>query len=261
MKERIITAIIILILFMIPFYIGEFWFTYLTMILAVIAYHELTTIIKIRPFGTKWTVGMAGIVLLFLPLLPFLNITFEQIQIKVLLALVLFFLTSTVFNIEYSIEKAGTLLIGVLYIGFGFVFLAEARIDEGLLWTLAVLLSIWATDSGAYFVGRKFGKRKLAQKVSPNKTIEGAVGGIIIALIIGIILQMTLHPFENYFETILLTFVVSIAGQIGDLVESALKRHFKVKDSGKLLPGHGGILDRLDSWIFVFIGLKLVGLI
>lgn len=261
MKERVITGIIILILFMIPFYIGAFWFTYLAMVLAIIAFHELTTIIKIRKYGTKYFVGLAGIVLLFLPLLPFLNVTFEIIQIKVLLALVLFFLTSTVFNIEYSIEKAGTLLIGVLYIGFGFVFLAEARIDEGLLWTLAVLISIWATDSGAYFVGRKFGKTKLAEKVSPNKTIEGSIGGIIIALIIGLIMQMSFQPFDNYGETVLLILVVSIAGQVGDLVESALKRHFKVKDSGKLLPGHGGILDRLDSWIFVFIGLKLIGLI
>lgn len=258
MKERIFTGIVLGILFIIPFYIGGHWFTYLALLMALIAYYELSTIIKIRVFGNKWFAGLLGVVLLFLPL--FTN-GLEQIQIKVLMALVLFFITATVFNVGFSIEKAGALLIGILYIGFGFVSLAEARIGEGFIYTFAILISIWATDSGAYFVGRKFGKKKLAERISPNKTIEGAIGGIIIALIIVVLLQVLLSPFESYVETITIIFIVSIAGQIGDLVESALKRHFGVKDSGKILPGHGGILDRMDSWIFVFIGLKLIGMV
>ncbi|WP_445506888.1 phosphatidate cytidylyltransferase [Niallia sp. 03190] len=258
MKERIITGIVLAVLFMIPFYFGGYWFTYLTIILAMIAYYELTTIIKIRLFGTKWFVGIIGVILILSPLLiPGL----EQIQIKVLLILVLFFITSTVFNEGYSIEKAGTLLIGVLYIAFGFESLGEARIEKGMIWTFSVLLSIWATDSGAYFVGKNFGKRKLAERISPNKTVEGSIGGVIIALIVGIILQLTINPYETLSGAIIITLVVSVAGQVGDLVESALKRHFEVKDSGKLLPGHGGVLDRLDSWIFVFIGLKLIGMV
>ena len=120
---------------------------------------------------------------------------------------------------------------------------------------------IWSTDSGAYFVGRKLGKRKLAPKISPNKTVEGAVGGIIVSIFIALIIQAIAVPFDSLLHTTIVSLLVSITGQTGDLVESALKRHFGVKDSGKILPGHGGILDRLDSWIFVFICLKLFGLI
>ena len=258
MKKRIITGIIMVILFLIPFYIGNYWFLIFSLILAVIAYYEFSNIIKVKIWSIKWFLGLLGVIFLFFPLL---SSDVEQIQTKVLMALVLLLLTVTIFNQEFSIEKAGTLLIGVLYIGFGFSSIAEARLDKGLIWSLSILLTIWSTDSGAYFVGRKFGKRKLAEKISPNKTVEGAIGGIVIAIIIGMILQMTLNAFENYFVALIITFIVSIAGQLGDLIESAFKRNFGVKDSGKILPGHGGILDRLDSWIFVFIGLKLIGLI
>lgn len=245
------------ILFFIPFYLGSYWFSAFSLILAIIAYHEFVAIIKVR-FRTKWSVGLIGITSLFLPLF---NLGSEQIQIKVLITLALFFITATVFNEHFSIEKAGALLIGTLYIGFGFLALAQARLDEGLLWTLSILLTIWAADSGAYFVGRKFGKRKLAPNISPNKTVEGAIGGVVTALVIGTTLQFTLNVFSSYFEALGILLIVSIAGQVGDLVESALKRNYGVKDSGKLLPGHGGILDRMDSWIFVFIGLYIIGLI
>lgn len=258
MKERIVTGIIAATLFMIPFVIGGYWFTCVTIILAVMAYYEFSRMIKIRIFNIKWLIGLIGIVLLFSSLL---NTGWEEMQIKVLLALIISLLTLTVFNEAFSIEKSGILLIGVLYIGFGFESLAEARIENGIVWTLAILLSIWASDSGAYFIGKKFGKRKLAEKISPNKTIEGAVGGILTALVFGITLQLTINPYGDLVEAIIITFFVSIAGQLGDLIESALKRNYSVKDSGKILPGHGGILDRSDSWIFVFTGLTLIGFI
>jgi len=128
---------------------------------------------------------------------------------------------------------------------------------------LLALFIVWATDSGAYLVGTRYGRRKLLPKVSPNKTIEGSLGGIISAVLVSAIFisvrPQVATPY-SFVTMLLLTVVFSIAGQFGDLVESAIKRHFGVKDSGKFIPGHGGVLDRFDSLLFVFPLMHLFGL-
>ena len=109
---------------------------------------------------------------------------------------------------------------------------------------------VWTTDSGAYFVGRKLGKHKLWPEISPKKTIEGSIGGVVIAVIFAVLMQL-IYPFASSWTLlIVVTIIASIIGQMGDLVESAIKRHYGVKDSGTILPGHGGILDRFDSLLF-----------
>ena len=139
----------------------------------------------------------------------------------------------------------------------GFFFLIQPEV-EGLNYMLFTLFVIWATDTGAYFFGRAFGKHKLWPTISPKKTIEGAIGGIISACIVGISFHL-IYPFEHSFWMIVLvTILVSMVGQLGDLVESAYKRYFGVKDSGNILPGHGGILDRFDSLLFVVPFLHLI---
>lgn len=149
----------------------------------------------------------------------------------------------------------------MFYVGNGFHYFIAAR-NAGLSVLFYALLIVWMTDSGAYLIGRKIGKHKLAPNVSPNKTWEGSVGGSIIATIVGV-LWICIYPIAgfNIFEMLIITVVLSIAGQFGDLVESALKRYYRVKDSGKILPGHGGILDRFDSLIFILPLLHLFGII
>jgi phosphatidate cytidylyltransferase len=123
-----------------------------------------------------------------------------------------------------------------------------AGVPRGHVWLLVALSIVWAGDTAAYFVGRAFGRRKLSPRISPNKTVEGLVGGLAAALLVGLPLSLcagaTVAELPLIASVVLATFVFSV---VGDLFESLLKRHVGVKDSGDLLPGHGGILDRIDA--------------
>lgn len=178
-----------------------------------------------------------------------------------LLALVMLVYTVISKN-RFSFDDAGVLLLGGLYAGLGFRFMMLAR-AESLWMMLYALLIVWITDSGAYLIGRKIGKNKLAPHISPNKTWEGSIGGSLSAVVIvGAYLYFVQAAFPYSFSTMLLwTLVFSVGGQLGDLIESAFKRHYGVKDSGKILPGHGGILDRFDSLLFVLPLMHFAGLI
>ena len=152
-------------------------------------------------------------------------------------------------------------MIGLIYIGFGFYSLHYIRRESAFLLIFIVLI-IWASDIGAYMVGRRFGKRKLAPALSPNKTIEGSLGGIILAMLVGAIYISILPSFQyNLPVGMLVAGICAVSGQFGDLIESGMKREFKVKDSGRILPGHGGILDRFDSLIFTMTLVVLLGIV
>lgn len=117
----------------------------------------------------------------------------------------------------------------------------------GACWLMYVFVLVWATDTGAYFAGRSFGRHKLAPKVSPGKTIEGFIGGVTLAVIVSLVtyvLGIFLIDFDTFAISSLLAILVSV---LGDLTESMFKREAEIKDSGHLIPGHGGILDRIDS--------------
>jgi len=154
-------------------------------------------------------------------------------------------------SLEEQYKHLGWTLLGTLYIGYlvpHFVFLYQSR--DGRAWVFFVLLAIMAGDTAAYFVGTCLGRKKLLPLISPGKTVEGAVGSITASVLVGVFGGKFLLPALPWLEILWLSFVLSLLGQVGDLFESWVKRVFSVKDSSSLLPGHGGLLDRMDSLIF-----------
>lgn len=142
-------------------------------------------------------------------------------------------------------------LLGGIYAGFLLPhWILLFRQPHGRAWTFWVLSVVMAGDTFAYFIGRRFGMRKLAPQISPGKTVAGAWGYLAGAVIAGIVASGLLFERLSWTEAIVLALIVGVLGQLGDLFESWIKRVFAVKDSGTLLPGHGGVLDRVDSMIF-----------
>ncbi|BDG16063.1 MULTISPECIES: phosphatidate cytidylyltransferase [Thermus] len=201
-------------------------------------------------------VGGVGVYLFSLPVLYW---HFPQVPWREV-ALGLFLMAS----FSYELLKGADItrfvftLFAFLYLpwSLGYVLLLRETPDGTLgLWTLSLpIVASFATDIGAYFAGRAFGRRKLAPEISPGKTLEGSLGGILVsflALVAYTGLVREVFPF-GLLELWLFSLLLSLAAQLGDLAESMLKRFAGVKDSGRFLPGHGGLLDRIDSLLFTF---------
>ena len=142
-------------------------------------------------------------------------------------------------------------LAGVLYVGWFLSHIVAMRgLESGREWVLLALFVTFASDSAAYLIGRRWGKHRLSSTISPHKTWEGAVAGVVGAIILSPLLTWLLDLPLDFAQAVLLGVVISIVGQFGDLVESVFKRNMGTKDSGETIPGHGGFLDRMDSVLF-----------
>ena len=150
---------------------------------------------------------------------------------------------------DFAYTAAGAIYVG-LPLSLALVLRSEV---QGLEWILIVILGAFATDTGAFFTGRAIGRRPLAPAISPGKTQEGAVGGLVAGIAAVMALAALLELPLSIPQSAVLGALVSVAGQAGDLVESKIKRVAGAKDAGGLIPGHGGILDRLDSVVFVIV--------
>ncbi|MBM4763934.1 phosphatidate cytidylyltransferase [Bacillus sp. B15-48] len=264
MKQRILTAVVAAAIFLPIVIIGGGPFVLMVYCLASVGLYEVLKMREIK----LWSVpGMISLGLLWIFLIPneqlkiIEGLNYTKIDFTVLA--VLLFLSYTVLTKNrFSFEDVAFSIMATLYVGIGFFYFIETRgATNGLTYVVYSLFIIWATDSGAYFIGRAFGKNKLWPEISPNKTREGSVGGVICALIVAALFGYFADMNTNLMILLVITAVLSIFGQIGDLVESALKRHYAVKDSGRILPGHGGILDRFDSLLFVWPLMHLLHLL
>jgi len=163
-------------------------------------------------------------------------------------------------NLNELLPRAGLLAVGVIYV-FGDWRCAIFLREHSRHWLMYGLILNWAGDIGAYYVGSRFGRLKLAPTVSPNKSWEGAAASVILSILVAGGYLLRALPAVPWWHVVLLTAAANAAGQVGDLAESAMKRGARVKDSGAILPGHGGFLDRVDSTLFalpvIFAYLKL----
>lgn len=155
-------------------------------------------------------------------------------------------------------------LAGTLYIGLFVYFYLIRTVDGGLVWILALLAGTWAGDTAAYFVGKRLGNKKLAPRLSPGKTVEGALGGLA-GSVLGAAVVYLFYPSAPFHLFAVLGLLVGVSGLLGDLFESSLKRTAGLKDTGYIIPGHGGVLDRFDSMLFAapaayyFVTLIIIG--
>lgn len=227
-------------------------------IVACIAIYEYTKAASKEAKVIAWIPYLLAIGICFLHTSMFENVVEYISLIGIPLILMILFLHVIISNMKITFKDISYTLIGTLYI-IGFIifipltFGLKGEISgKVLIWY--IFISAWATDIFAYLIGKHFGKHKFS-KVSPNKTIEGCVAGIIATMIISLIFTYFINQYMAYEISYLLvsvmSIILSVAGQIGDFSASVIKRHFEIKDYSNLFPGHGGMLDRIDSLMFI----------
>ncbi|MBW7453773.1 phosphatidate cytidylyltransferase [Paenibacillus sepulcri] len=262
MKQRIVTGVIGGAIFIILTVLGGWFFYGLLLLLALIGYAEFTKMNGLAWHHPASLIGFAGMLFLLIPWEELGTVppqTLHMLWLLMFLALAVTVLTKN----KMTIDSAALLLLGALYVGFGFESMYEVRSGEayGLLTTCLAFGTIWASDIGAYFIGKAIGRHKLWPAISPNKTIEGSLGGVALSLVVAAVFALAAPDAIGMGQALLIGLVAAVAGQLGDLIQSAYKRVRGIKDTGSILPGHGGVLDRCDSWIAVFPLLVLTGLL
>jgi phosphatidate cytidylyltransferase len=266
MKTRILTAAvalpILIAAIVLPVYIPEsVWLFVLIAILALAAgLFEFYSLTKKLELKADAAMGYIGAMALFIAYVFDAPAKAPDMMLATLAVFTLVLLATQMFRFRADFSKmltgTGVTLLGVIYVAFlgGFLVATRMGFETGVNLSTHLLgyffLVMFGSDTGAYFTGRAIGKHKLAPAISPGKTIEGLIGGVVVAAVFGALATWWFFPELPYKWSIGLACVLAVAGVLGDLAESAMKRGAKTKDAASILPGHGGFLDRLDSLLF-----------
>jgi phosphatidate cytidylyltransferase len=241
--KRIVTALALIPIVMYVVLWANLWlFLAVLFSVAFLCYREYDTIAGAYGFGRPGMAGAAAGYLLF----AWHGDTWLYLVIVALVALVM---VMRMDDLSKALPRASLLIVGVVYV-FGSWKCAIPLRELNPHWLMYGLMLNWVGDTGAYFVGRKLGRHKLAPRVSPNKSWEGAFASVIVSALVGGVYLLRFIPGITVPHALAITILANLAGQVGDLAESAMKRGAGVKDSGTILPGHGGFLDRVDSTLF-----------
>jgi phosphatidate cytidylyltransferase len=279
LKNRIVTAIWAIPLFSIIFWFGDPYFTITIAViglLAAIEFFRLTKELKAQTltvFGIIWTVLL--IVIRNPAISTWLSPHFDTALLLPAIitsgmAVSLILLLTRKQKTEAFTDWSWT-LAEILYIGWFLGYFVALRglgsgvSESGRNWIFLAIFTSFGSDSAAYFIGKAFGKHKLAPSISPAKTWEGAIGGLLGAMAASLLFlintPLKVSNYLNWWQLIIVALLVSIFGQLGDLVESLFKRNTGAKDSGNIFPGHGGMLDRIDSLVFAVIVVYYIAVI
>jgi phosphatidate cytidylyltransferase len=241
--KRVLTAVVLIPIVAYVVLWADFWiFLAVLAAVACLCYREYNEIAGGYGFGAPGPIGYgAGLLLLVWE--------GDAWLLTVVAGLIALTMVMRSEELEKSLPRASLLLTGIVYI-FGCWKCALPLRSANPHWLMYALLVNWAGDIGAYYVGRNFGRHKLAPRVSPKKSWEGSAASVVTSILIAGAYLLHFVPEVPVFNAIALTAAANAAGQLGDLAESATKRGAHVKDSGAILPGHGGFLDRVDSTLF-----------
>lgn len=265
MKQRIITGLICAVLFIgCLFLMNTVFFPAVLSVMSVVAVYEVEKAVKLK---NKFIMAVSFVLSAAIPLLVHFNVKVPVAAVGGIYVVLIFILMLIQFE-KTKFEEAVTAIFASVAIPYSFsLFIAFRDIDErflsytkivGIFLILFACFCAWLTDIFAYFVGSKFGKHKLCPKISPKKSVEGAIGGVVGSVALNVLLLFIFKKFffENetglsYVSVVIMSVCLSVVSMFGDLAASTIKRNFGIKDFGKLLPGHGGIMDRCDSLLFV----------
>ena len=248
LRQRVVTTIVLLPVLIATIWFGELWFVLVVSAIGAIGtfeFYRLDTNGKLKPL---YYLGILIVISLFL--LPYFFNGVSAVHVLSIGIIISLLGLLLVRHRDHAFNQWAWAMAGILYPGFLITYWVKLRNmelgREYVFWLISILI---INDVAAYFVGRALGKHALSPQISPHKTWEGAVGGLLAGIIISIAFYFTFLLPLSLWQIIVIGLLMCILAQAGDLIESLLKRNKAVKDSGKILPGHGGFLDRMDSYV------------
>lgn len=267
MKTRAITGIVFVIVLVGSLLLGPWMFSLFFALIALLSLNEFYGIANTHAerlnihklSGLLLGGGLFGTIILY-----HVTVSSSSILLLSIPLVTLIFLAELFRKTENPFGNIAFTFLGVIYAVVPFIFFYLLGFIDGVYnyqYPLGFLIMLWASDTGAYLAGRSFGKTKLFERHSPKKTWEGSVGGLLISLLAAFILSRYFVGLEAW-QWMVASFIIVVFGTYGDLTESMLKRSYGIKDSGNILPGHGGLLDRFDGLLLsaplVYLFLMLV---
>ena len=253
-KTRLLSGIVLVAVALLTIISGGYVLFFTLLGISLIGMQELYKVMKVREdhFNALEIAGYLGAVIYYV----LMSLDFEKYGMMGVIISFMMFMFVYVFTYpKFKADQVMPAFFGVVYVAvmLSFIYLTR-NLPDGKFLVWLIFLCSWGCDTCAYCVGKLIGKHKMTPKLSPKKSVEGGIGGIVGAALIGILYALAVNYWGNAGEDVLRYAIIGAAGgaisQIGDLAASAIKRYHNIKDYGKLIPGHGGILDRFDSVIF-----------